>query len=512
MPPIQPPEPEDLEDLPDEDETEEEEEEDETEEVAAAPPVQAQPEPVAPKRRGRPKGSKNAEPRPVGVGAAQSTPKTYWQNRNLEILWPDVLKWLREQHRTPFEVDIRVKRTEPVESMIGVPFNGGTVSGEGAPAATQIVEKITNEYHLPSGTVSPARYKIEIFWRVNSHVLTWGELRLASPDAILAMRRQQQMAAQQQPVGYGAPTWQGPHYPPPPSYPQYQQQPYPPPQYPPPYAGYGAPPQAPPQGGTSEADQRELGYLRGTMDEVLRALREGRQPNIQPPPQAPPQAPGADMEERIVQRIMGLLRPGLGAVPAAGAAVTANASPLANTLEASVQQIITSGLQGLLKKVGQNMDQAFRGETGQAAEAVAEVIHENPADHLPYEAIPVGSKWADGREVVFPRDKETGSINWMGALFSNPFIMEKMSDSANGLAGAVTDVVKNVGRQAMQPGSTVQAQVVSHIPRAAVHAGVSQAPQAPAPHPAVQTAPQPPPPPPHQNGAAASSNGGWPTG
>ena len=257
-----------------------EEDEEEPEEIEAAPPPVREPDPSAtmPKRRGR--QPKPREPKPVGVGATVREPLTYWKQRNIEVLWPEVLEYLRQQHHSPYDVDIRVKRTEPIEMLIGQPFNGGTVvGGEGRAASTAIVDKITDEYHMVSGAVGPATYKIEIFWRVNAKVLTWGTLRLNSPDAIMGMRRQQQ---QQQP-----PPWQGPHYLPPPPYAggYGAPPPPPPPMYPPPYAGYGAPPpQTPVHDDVAAALRAENGYLKGTLDEVMRAFREGRQPNIQPMP------------------------------------------------------------------------------------------------------------------------------------------------------------------------------------------------------------------------------------
>ena len=185
-----------------------------------------------------------------------------------------------------------------------------------------------------------------------------------------------------------------------------------------------------------------------------------------------------------------------------------------STFEASVQQIMQGMMQGVLKKVGQSVDQAIRGDGAAAAqptEAVAEVIPpEDPKENLPFESIPVGSKWPDGRDVMFPRDRETGSINMMGVAFANPFLAEKMADAASSFIGNVGDLVKNMGR-AVVPGAT---EVVQTIPRGAVQAGMGQpqAPpmrQAPAPHPQVQQQA----PPSGANGVPqAQDNGGWPTG
>jgi hypothetical protein len=494
----------DLSQLSDPDDDIEEEEEDEI--VDTAPPVAVDPEPVAPKRRGgRPR--KPQDPKPVGVGATIREPKQFWKSRDIEVLWPEVLEKIRELHHTPWDVDIRVKRTEPQEMSIGPTFPGGTVmGGNGKAASTQIVDKITDEYHMASGTMGPATYKIEIFWRVNSKVFTWGTLRCQSPDAIMAMRRQQQ----QQAVQPGGPMgWSGPYYPPPPAYPQL------PPQYAPPYAGYGAPPpQAPPHSNEDTTAMRaEIGYLRGTLDEVLRASREGRQPNIQPMPPAGVGTPaGPPGIEEIARRVVEMLRPGFG--NPVMATPTVAPTPAVSTFEASVQTIMQGMMQGVLKKVGHSVEQAIRGDgpATQATEAVAEVIPpEDPREHLPFESIEVGSKWPDGRPVMFPRDKETGSINMMGIAFANPFLAEKMADAASSFASNVGDLVKNMGRAAMAPGT---AEVVNNIPRGAVQAGMGQpqAPpmrQAPPPHPQVaQQAPQP-----ASNGVAqVQDNGGWPTG
>lgn len=481
----------------DEEENEEEEEDDDEPEAPPAAARASEPEATMPRRRGR----KPRDPKPEGMGATVRKPKTYWHDRNIEVLWPEVLEYLRTQHRPPHDVDIRVKRTEPVEALIGQPFNGGTVmGGEGRAASTAIVDKITDEYHMISGALGPTTYKVEIFWRINSQVLTWGTLRLPSPDAIIGMRRAQQNAQQNaQPPTMGAP-WQ--HYaPPPPQYAFSQPSAYPSP----PYAGYGAPPPPPPPAyDPSSAEMRaELGYLRGTLDEVLRAAREGRQPNIQPPP-----TPGAPPSvEDIARRVAEILRPGLGAPPVMATPNVVPPTPATSVFESSVQSIMQSMMQGVLKKVAGNVDSAIRGDgsaSHQPNEAVAEVVDDDPKEDLPFQVIPVGSKWPDGREVFFPKKKTDGSIDYMGVLAANPFLMEKLADSASGLIGSVGDLVKNLGRAAI-PGA---AEVVNNIPRGAVQAGMGQ-PQAPPPQ------PSPPPAPtmtPHANGVPTPpSGGGWPT-
>lgn len=479
---------------------------DEEEEIEAAPEPEPEPDPTPPKRQGgRPR--KKQEQKPVGVGvAAREPPLSYWKQRNIEVLWPEILEYLRQQHRSPYDVDIRVKRTEPIEMLIGQPFSGGTVmGGEGRAASTAIVDKITDEYHMVSGAVGPATYKIEIFWRINAKVLTWGTLRLNSPDAIIGMRRQQQQNQQQPPA------WQGPHYPPPlPPYAGYGAPQAP--SYSPPYAGYGVPPPHAPPSEDAAAMRAEIGYLRGTLDEVMRAFREGRQPNIQPMPPAGVGTPagGASDIEAVARRVVEILRPGLGANPVV-ATPTVAPTPAVSTFEASVQTIMQGMMQGVLKKVGQSVDLAIRGDgaSSQPAEAVAEVIPpEDPKDHLPFESIPVGSKWPDGRDVMFPRDRETGSINMMGVAFANPFLAEKMADAASSFIGNVGDLVKNMGRAAIPGGAT---EVVQNIPRGAVQAGMGQQPhvQAPAPHPQVTQSP----PIQRPNGAVQpQDNGGWPTG
>jgi hypothetical protein len=465
---------------PDDDEEDEELEEEEVEPQVAAAPLPPEPEP--PRRRGRPR--KTQDPKPVGVGATIAAPKNFWKSRDIETLWPDVLEQIRHLHKTPWDVDVRVKQTQPIEMIIGQPFNGGTVmGGDGRASSTQIVDKITDDYHMVSGAVGPTTYKIEIIWRVSGKVFTWGTLRLASPDAIIGLRRHQKMQ-------------------PPPQYPLPQ---YPPPQYPyqPPYTGYGAPPpsfSSPPAAPvqSSSDDVRELHYLRGTLDEVMRAMREGRVPNIQPPP-----AVAQPSVEEIVRRVVEVLRPtpavGVGAPPPVAAAAAAP-SPMAVTLESSVNSILTGALEGVMKKVATSIEQAIRGGgvSTQPNEAVAEIIPpDDPKDHLPFEGIPTGSKWSDGRDVVYPRDRETGSINYMGIPFANPFLAEKFSDAASSLVGNVGDLVKNLGRSAIP----VTAEV---IPRPT---GMGQVQAPPVHH-------QPPPAPtvtPHTNGAAATTtNGGWP--
>jgi hypothetical protein len=498
-PPADPPDDEgefDLSQLSDPNDDEEEQEDDDDPE---APAVARAPDPAetVPRRRGRkPRGAQ--DPKPVGVGATIKEPRTYWKDRNLEVLWPEVLEYLRVHGRSPYEVDLRVKRTEPIEQLIGEPFSGGTVMGaDGRAAATMVVDKVTNDYHMFAGAMGPATYKVEIIWRVNSKVLTWGTLRLASPDAIMGFRRAQSSGM----GGSGSPASVATHYYPPPP-PQYQPPQYPP-QYQPPYAGYGAPPPQPPPSSGSSDDVRELHYLRGTMDEVLRALREGRPPNIAPPP-GPAAMPSVD---DIARRVVEMLRPGFGAPPAA-VPVPTPPTPAVSVFESSVQSIMQNMIQGTLKKVAGNINQAM-GADPQSNEAVAEIMSDDPKEDLPFSVIPVGSKWPDGRDVYFPKKKTDGSIDYMGVLAANPFLMEKLADSASGLIGSVGDLVKNLGRAAI-PGA---AEVVHNIPRAAVQAGMGQ-PQAPPYQPPSQPPPPAPTVTPHANGVAPApvpSGGGWPT-
>jgi hypothetical protein len=482
----------DLEDLPDLDD-DNEEGDDEEEEEREPPP---QPEGASPRRGpGRPR--KSPSPRTSGVGATPTpqAEKYQWRNRDVENLWPEILHQLAvHYHRPPHDVDIRVKRMEPQEMLLGQPFNGGTVAGsEGQAASTQIVNKITDEYHMVSGCAGPASYKIEFIWRANSQVLKWGIIKLPSPDAIMAVRQQQARLQQQQ--AYASPMMP-PQYPGSYPAPPYGQQP--------PYQGFGAPQAQATQAPQGDAAMRaELGYLRGTLDEVLRAQREGRQPSIQPPPPAPGEPIS---EDRIVARVVEALRAsgaiGMGAPPPAPPpAAPPPAATATDQFQQSVQSIMQTMVQGALKRVASNVESAFRGEgLGAApAEAVAEVVpEEKPEDLLPFRVVPVPeSKWPDGRPVNFAR-KPDGNIDYQGALMSNPFIMEKLGDAAAGLVGSVSEVIKGIGRASI-PTSPQGPHVVNHIPRGAVHAGVSHPQPVPQPQAAPQAATAPP------------ARGGWPT-
>lgn len=494
---------EDLPDLLDEDEGDGNEDEgdgddDEGGEEPVASGVAAPPTPVplpAPRPRGRPR--KNAPRTAMGappVIAPMKGSGSVFSTRDVENLWPEIIRETIAAGHSPYEIDIRIKRTEPQEMLIGSPFNGGSVMGtENTAAATQIVNKITDEYHLLSGANGPSTYKVEFLWRVNSQLIKWGSIRLASPEAIMAMRRAQQMNGQQQgmpqPGMYPAPA---PHYPG--AYPS----PVAPPGYP--YNGFGyapPPPPASPQGGENAGLMAELSYLRGSLTEALSAAREGRAPNIQPPPPAPVhESPSV---EAIAQRVAEILRPGFGAPAAAGVgappAPPSPSAPVMDKMTSMMQQITQELVVGVLGKVGKSIDSAIRGDIGLGAapaeepSEAAEVV--KPEDQLPFGVVPIpDSKWSDGRTVNFTKNKETGNIDLAGSLMANPWLIEKMGDAASGLIGAVGEVVKTMGKsQIPVPGA---AEVVTNIPRGAVNVGAGHV--QPQTSPSPQTAPTPPPP------------------
>ena len=477
----------DLPDLPDDDDElgpdDPDSEDDDDEPVAGlgtVPVAPPEPPPPPPKKpRGRPR---TREPRGVASPPPAAIPRQHgdpWASRDVESLWPEILTWAKAQGHSPYDIDIRVKQTSPNEMIVGEPFNGASVAGtEGKSASTQIVEKITNEYHIPSGVNGPATYSVQFFWRINSMAIKTGVLRLASPEQILSIRRNQQAAAAQhgQPpagAGYGASPqapWGYPGYPPPPPPPQGYYPPYP--------GGFGAPPQVEPA-----RDNRREAYLEGVLDEVLRAQREGRQPVIQPPPTPSHEPPSIDS---IALRVVELLRPqlaGLGAPPNAPPPVPqVVTSPVQSTMES----ITATLMQGVLKKVGDSISSAIRGEglgalpPPEPEPAVAEVM--KPEDNLPFTTIPIPeSKWNDGRPVNFTRNKETGNIDYGASLMANPILLEKLGDAAAGLVGSVSELVKGIGRSAV-PEAQGQTEVVRSIPRGAVNVGAGHvAPQAPPP-------------------------------
>jgi hypothetical protein len=474
--------------------------------LGTAPVAPPEPPPPAPKKpRGRPR---TREPRGVASPPPAAVPRQHgdpWASRDVESLWPEILTWAKAQGHSPYDIDIRVKQTSPNEMIVGEPFNGASVQGnEGKSASAQIVEKITNEYHIPSGVNGPATYSVQFFWRVNSMSIKWGVLRLASPEQILSIRRNQQAAGAQHgppPPGYGAP-------PPPPYYqPQSPYGPHGPPQppqgyYPPyPTSGFGAPPPAPAE--PARGRDREA-YLEGVLDEVLRAQREGRQAVIPPPPVA--ETPSVDS---IALRVVEMLRPhlpGFGAVAAVATVPPPVPLVVASPVQSTMEQITSSLMQGVLKKVGDSISSAIRGEglgalpgTPEPA-VVAEVV--DPSGDLPFTTIPIPeSKWNDGRPVNFTRNKETGNIDYGASLMANPILLEKIGDAAAGLIGSVSEVVKGIGRSTI-PGGQPQGhvEVVQNIPRNAVNVGAGQV-QPPQQAPQAPTAPA-------KNGAPQQGN--WP--
>lgn len=183
----------------------------------------------------------------VGVAAPIDTNKPAWENRDADMLWPEVLSWLPSVGKSPYDVDARVEVLDPVPRRSLGTLSGSALVGDGTMGPGDVLTvAIDNNFHLPTAR-TPAKYMVTFTWRATGKGLAWGPLMRPSPDEIIAVRRAQHALRQQAPPlgqdmsGMGAPTGAPQAYGTPPS-PQWG----PPPSAWSPY-GYGAPP-TPPQG------------------------------------------------------------------------------------------------------------------------------------------------------------------------------------------------------------------------------------------------------------------------
>src|SRR4029077_2874947 len=99
---------------------EEEEEEIIEEETPAAPPPPLAP--PAKRKPGRPKGAA------AGVAAP---PVTGWSSREAELIWPEMINRVKGLGKSPYDIDIMVRRMDPTPEITLGHINGGAVMGSG---------------------------------------------------------------------------------------------------------------------------------------------------------------------------------------------------------------------------------------------------------------------------------------------------------------------------------------------------------------------------------------------
>ena len=184
-------------------------------------------------------------------------------------------------------------------------------------------------------------------------------------------------------------------------------------------------------------------------------------------PAAAPAADGSgDKLERAIMSIAAVLTSGRVGVSGAPAQ-----PPTPGQLEAQLQKESMNLLTGLVSesfKVAKARLSGL-GAPAQMPEESQEPEAETPPkpeDSLPFSAIELESTWHDGRKVTYPVKKDTGEVDWLAVLFTNPFLAEKMADGVNNVMGAVSDAVKKVGVGGPH--------IVSRVPSAAQDANDTQ--------------------------------------
>jgi hypothetical protein len=467
--PPPPQERDELEDDPPEDEPEGEQEEAEDEEeiqpaAPLKPPTRAETPLVSPSYRASPgkkgKGSK-------GLSGPKQAPR--FNQDGIEV-WNQVISQLEAGNHSPYDVQILVQAPGNAGQMAMGTIDGGTVAGGGSVSPGEaLLNRLEDGFHLLRPNSPPVVYTLKFQWKTGGLPFKTAAVILPSKNEILAMREQRMRDEQSQGQAYGPPTGMGRPWgnghggaPPQAAAPAYVY----PPQYAQPNPAYYPPP--PPQPQPQGVDP----YIRQSIETLTSMLNEVREENARlrnqpppapfvappmpvaappPPPQAPP--PAAMTEEGIARLVMMTVQT---LVPHLRQPTGAGATPSTPTMESELMQASQTMVHDMFKEV---MGAVFKRrskeissglgapmEVPAPSEGLAEVVEPpNPQDSLPFTQVPLEAKFADGRAVIFPVDKETGSVNVMGAIFSNPFVVEKLADGVNALTHSLADAVKKVG-------------------------------------------------------------------
>ena len=435
---------------PNDDESDDSEDEEEEEEETAVAAAVARPAP-SPRR--------NARKRRSDVGVAR--PKSHesiWVNAEADLRWAEILQVLRKGGRVGFaggqdayEVQITLRDLAAPEAVKVTSFEGASVMGDANMSPAEALSKKIEEIHMSRGMQGTGKYRVDFTWKHNSQPISRAVINIDAPARIIAMRNMQmrenmgEAASAQPPAspqGMGRPQQPYPQYP----YP-------PPPQYPFPAYGYGQPE-------SSETMQLRADLARareteartqGMLDEIIRAQKEGRAPNL-PPQQAAAAttvgvgAPPAMDVETVVERVLMKVLPVLGiGKPVAQPQATAEDQLMKvmkegmNTIVTKTMQQVMGGMQKSITGMGEPIDDD---EPPPATEIVAPT---DPKDSLSFVPIELEQKWPDGSKVGYAVDKETGNIDWKGTAFANPFIAMKAVEVVQKVGEAFADGVKKIG-------------------------------------------------------------------
>ena len=441
----------------DPDDGEYEEEEEEEEESSAS--VAAKVAPLPQRRNAR---RKRAD---AGVARPRSH-ETIWSNIEADLRWGEILEALRSGGKTGFaggqdayEVQITLRDLASPEASKVITFEGASVMGDGNMSPVEMFSKKVEDIHMNRGAQGPGKYRADFTWKHNSHPIARGTINVDAPARIMAMRNMQmrekegseafptafppmvpaQPGAQQ---GMGRPqsqAWSPPY-------------PYPP--YPWPQQGYGQPMEssevAQLRADLARARETEA-RMQGTLDEILRAQKEGRAPNLPAQPVIAHTAvgvgspPAMDVES-VVERVLTKILPVLGiGKPSAQPQATAE-SQLMKTLNEGMIGVVTKTMQqvmGGMQKSITGMGEPLEEDLEPAATQIAAPV--DPKDSLPFVPVQLDAKWPDGSPVGYAADKETGKIDWTGVAFGNPYMAVKLMEVAGKVGDAFADVVKKAG-------------------------------------------------------------------
>jgi hypothetical protein len=472
-----PPPPESSDELPEdpeEEEPEDEPEEPDGEPLGAAPEPEPAPEPASaatlpppPKKTRQRKKGPGGDMSHVVMGAA---PVDAWP-LEAGLVWEKILLEAAKIHRSPQNMYINVDRlaisgyaAEPVS--IGQIEGEAVAGGESVTPATALREYMIDVFHARAP--GPAKYRLDFNWKRGGRI-KMGEFRFGHPHEMMQQRAYAQARAAAGQPGGGAPppgigAMPAQAYAPIPGggpyaqIPTYMQQPPYASQYPPYY-----PPQQPAAAAAMDpSTMAEIGYLRGSLNEALAAIREKREPNLPPPPPAVA-APAADQEDaRVARVVVGVLQ-SYGLRPGAAPAVAqAQAAPVGfgSVVERAREQI--GGLKQLasiFKEVERLKDEMGFG--GAAEEPETEVVTAQVQDpNAPaFEVRKIPFAKFKGQDVLWPQrgDDESLLMEWLPRFIaSNPQMGESVLEKAmqvldQGAFGSL------LGRLAQQGGPAAQA-------------------------------------------------------
>jgi hypothetical protein len=468
----------------DEDESSEEELEDDESQEAALPPAPAvlpqvsaptqRPAQAHPRRKNRAKAN--------GLGAV--TGDVAWKNKDADLMIGEMLERLNRDGHSPYELSIGVLDLNPSGGGQAVKLGSfemaSVVGDQSLSPGDALTRKVEDDFHLASGKLGGGLYELRFMWKVNSQVYGRGRLSVPPRDQLLRMRASAMQQGQPQP-GFGQPfdPWGRPTQPP-------QGFGSPPPGWgygPPPTWGqpspYYAPPPSPaaPQGmnpDTKHLVDTLINQLNETRNELAQMRKEPPPAPVVAPPSvgvgAPPQASLEETVTRAVSAAMGALLPHLRPQQ--------SQSSLEGDLTKATSAMLGGLMQAAVKRLGQNLQQGISQGLGAPVEMPAPEDPEtelvpppDPSDDLPFKQVKLEATWPDGRNVYYPAKKEDGSTDWLGALFTNPWVTEKLVDNVNNMVGSVADAVKRVG--------VAGPHIVHHTPKAAQDA--TPQPEAPKP-------------------------------